>query len=189
MANDKKIITGGQQLLDPIKILQKAGIAEGMAIADLGCGTVGHFVMPAARMVGNKGKVYAVDILQSALSGVRSRAKLEGVTNIETVWSDLEVYGGTDIPENSLDLALLVNILFQVGGYREVLREAVRLVKIGGIIEVIDWKMTDIPSFGPNPKNRVKKEEVLNSAEELNLSLKEEFEAGRYHFGMIFIKK
>ena len=70
-------ITGGNILLDVNLILTKAGIEEGMKIADLGCGTNGHFVFPAANLVGNKGTVYAVDILKTAIEAVSRRIKQE----------------------------------------------------------------------------------------------------------------
>lgn len=186
MANKKNIITGGQQLLDPIFLLKKVELKDGMKVADLGCGAVGHFVIPAAKMVGEGGVSYGVDILKGALEGVRSRAKLEGLTNVETIWSNIEIYRGTKINDNSLDRVLLVNILFQTKGHHDILREAVRMLKPKGKLMVIDWKRENIPSFGPSKEKRIDRREVLASAQKLGLQLKEEFEAGRYHFGLIF---
>lgn len=185
----KKIITGGQQLLNPIFLLKKIGLTEGMRIADLGCGTVGHFVIPAAHLVGDKGKVYGVDILKSALEGVSSRAKLEGLYNVETVWSDLEVYGGANIKAASLDIILLINILFQTKRHSEILREAVRLLKNFGKILVVDWKANKIPSFGPSSEHRIDKEKIIADVDRLGLRVIEEFEAGPYHLGIILKRK
>jgi len=53
----------GRALLDPVKILQNAGLTEGQVYADFGCGTLGYFVLPATDLVGLGGKVYALDIL------------------------------------------------------------------------------------------------------------------------------
>ena len=50
-------VTGGGILIDVNFILEKARIAEGMKVADLGCGTLGHFVFPAAKIVGKRGRV------------------------------------------------------------------------------------------------------------------------------------
>ncbi len=185
----KKIITGGKQLLDPVALLQKLGLEEGMKVADFGCGTVGHFVFPAAKLVGEKGQVYAVDILKSVLEGVRSRAELERAANVKTVWSNLEVFGATDIPDNFLDRALLVNILFQTRKHNEVLREVARMLKTGGRLLVVDWKMTRIPAFGPAKQLRLSREAVFLSAGKLGLDLVSEFEAGDYHFGLLFRKQ
>ncbi len=104
-------LRGGNQLLDAVKILEQGGIKDGYTVADLGCGTSGHFVFPAAHLVGPKGKVYAVDILKSVLQAIDSRTRLEGVDNVEAVWSDLERAGGLKITPGSVDLTLLLNIL------------------------------------------------------------------------------
>ncbi len=176
-------IPGGSELLNPFLILEHAGLREGMSVADLGCGAIGHFVFPAARLVGRSGTVYAVDILKSALSGVESRAKIEGANNVRTVWSDIEVVGATKIPSGSLDVVMLVNNLPK----REMVTEAVRLTKPGGLLLVVDWKLTAAP-FGPPSKDRVDKEAVKIMATTERLRLKEEFEAGQYHYGLTFVK-
>src|SRR3989344_5685414 len=102
-------IPSGSELLNPEKILARTNIREGMRVADFGCGASGHFVFPMSQMVGKDGKVYAVDILKSALASVESRAKIEGATNILTIWSDLEVFGGAKIDSASLDIVAFVN--------------------------------------------------------------------------------
>ena len=105
-------IPGGNELINAKEFLTKVGIEEEMTVADLGCGARGYFSLQAARMVGSRGMVYAVDILPAALKGVEVNAKLLGINNIKTVWSDLEIYEATKIPAESLDFALLINILF-----------------------------------------------------------------------------
>lgn len=175
-------IPSGSEVLNPKALVAMMGVREGQIVADLGCGTQGHFVFPAAHAVGPKGKVYAVDILKSALSGVESRTKLEGVSNVETVWSDLEVYGATAVPE--LDLAMLINNLPK----EPMLKETVRLVKRSGVLAVIDWKPEASP-FGPPSKDRVSKEWVKDTLARMRCRLKDEFEAGPYHFGLVFIKE
>lgn len=176
-------IPSGGEVLDPPAILTTFGIAEGMVVSDLGCGTSGHFVFPAARMVGPNGKVYAVDILKSALAGIESRRKLEGATNVEEVWADIEVYGGTKIPEGSADRAILVNVRAKPG----MMKEAWRELKSGGELLVVEWKPTAAP-FGPPTKDRRAADAVKADAAQLGFVLKKEFDAGQYHYGLIFRK-
>lgn len=176
-------IPSGTELLNPFSVLEHTGLREGMDAADLGCGAIGHFVFPAARMVGKSGTVYAVDILKSVLSAVESRAKIEGTTNVRTVWSDVEIVGATNIPPGSLDVTMVVNNLPKQG----MISEAARLTKPGGVVLVVDWKPTAAP-FGPPSKDRVDKEAVKAMAAADKLRLKEEFEAGQYHYGLTFVK-
>ena len=72
----------GRELIDPFKVLEAAGIRADMTVADFGCGTLGHYVFPAAQMVGTHGKVYAIDILKSVLDGVNSKKKMENFISL-----------------------------------------------------------------------------------------------------------
>ena len=53
----------------------------GMMFADIGCGD-GFFSIFAAKKVGEKGKVYAVDVDASAIQRLKDKAKVEGLKNI-----------------------------------------------------------------------------------------------------------
>lgn len=180
-------ISGGNTLLDPYVIFEQIGLGVGAKMADLGCGAAGHFVIPAAKIVGEKGAVYAVDLLKSVLEAVKSRARLEGVDNVETVWSNLEIYGATDIGEGSLDLVLLANTLFQIPKREEVFREAVRLAKKGGKIVVVEWGLLAAP-LGPPLDRRLNKDAVRELARASGLTEVKEFKAGPYHYGLVFSK-
>jgi len=173
--------------LDPLEILSRLGIKNGSKVADLGCGSAGHFVVPAAKLVGGQTTAYAVDILKSVLKSVASVARLEGINNIKPIWSNLEIYGATRIKKESLDFALLINILFQSKQDDQIIKEAIRLLKEGGKLLVIDWNQVP-SSFGPAPIDRIKPEEVKKIAKDLELKIIDEFDAGNYHFGLIFEK-
>lgn len=168
-------------------ILTKLELAEKQRVAELGCGNFGFFVFPLARLVGRQGKVYAVDILKSTLEEIKKQAVKENLTQIEAIWSDLEIFKATKIETNSLDLALLVNVLHQSNKRIEMLRESIRLLKRGGKLLIIDWKNIDLP-FGPATDKRVKLESLKAAVPKIGLEIKEEFEAGPYHYGLILIK-
>jgi len=180
-------ITGGNALIDPQVIVDKLKVEERMKIADLGCGSSGHFVFPLARTVGKYGTVYAVDILKHNLVNVDKIAKQDGLQWIKTVWSNLEIFGATKIETSSLDNALLINILYQSDKRVEIVREAIRLLKKGGKLLITDWNKTATP-FGPSPAERVSKTNLISVCQRLNMELVEEFDAGMYHFGTIFLK-
>lgn len=177
---------GGNELIK-VNIFEKVGLSEGMNVGDLGCGNLGYFALPAARIVGKKGIVYAVDILKSVLQSVEHIAKQEGLDNIRVVWSNLEIVGAAKIPAESLDLTMLHNMLFQSEDDQKVFMESYRLAKPGSKLVVIDWKMISSP-FGPDPVKRIKKEDAIKFAQTAGFNLVEEFEAGPYHFGLIFTK-
>lgn len=179
--------TGGNNLIDVNYIIEKAGIGDKMSIADLGCGSMGRYVFEASRLVGKNGVAYAVNILKPILEVVARRAKQENVTNIKTVWSDLEVFNATKIEGGSLDVTLMINTLYQSTKRVEILREAIRLTKKGGKILIVEWKNVALP-FGPPVEVRVKKEMLIEAGRRLGLQLEEDFFAGQYHYGLIFTK-
>ncbi|MBT4277606.1 methyltransferase domain-containing protein [Candidatus Falkowbacteria bacterium] len=178
---------GGNQLLNAQSILEKVGITERMIVADLGCGNNGHFCFPAAHLVGGKGLVYAVDVRKSVLQNVKTRTEMEGLNNMRPIWSNLEMYGSTDIRSSFIDLALLVNILFQSQKHFEILKEAIRLMKKGGKLLVIDWKKTSA-AMGPSLDLRVDKRDIQMMLYRLGIEQTEDFDAGKHHFGMLFEK-
>lgn len=179
---------GGMELLDAREILEDhAKLGYGDKVGALGCGPKAYFTFQAARIVGDRGTVYAVDILKDVLSSVESHAKTEGFANVKTIWSNLETYGATNIPEGSLDLAMLINVLFESTDISKMLKEAVRLLKPDGKILIIDWKNIGVP-FGPKIDRRVNQSQIKEYLEVFGLKLQEEFEAGKYHFGMIYKK-
>ncbi|MBI5733756.1 MAG: methyltransferase domain-containing protein [Candidatus Kerfeldbacteria bacterium] len=177
------------KLLNPEDLLaDKLGVKSGQQVGDLGCGGAGYFSLPAARLVGPNGKVYAVDVLKSALAGVLSKAKLENLLNIEAVWSDLEKVGATKVVPESLDHALLVNILFQSRQNESLVQEARRLLCAGGRLLVVDWKVATTP-FGPPLANRLSAEAVKQLVSQFDFTVEKEFEAGPYHYGFVFVKQ
>lgn len=176
----------GNELIT-IDVFDKVGLQEGQSVGDLGCGNLGYYAFSAAKVVGKSGLVYAVDILKPALDSVNIRIKHEGVENVKTVWSDLEMVGATKIPVNSLDVSFIHNVLFQSTKQDQIIKEAARLLKPGGKLMIVDWKKIGAP-FGPPVAERPDPELIKKYAAAIGLRLDQEFEAGQFHFGLIFIK-
>jgi len=181
-------VPGGNELINAEKVLKdKLGLTYGMKVGDFGCGGGGYFALEASRLVGDHGQIFAVDVLQSVLSNVASRAQSLGVENITTVWSNLEVFGATKILDDSLDAGLILNVLFQNKDPRAIIREAARMVRPGGELLVIDWKEGRFP-LGPLPQDKVSPSTVRRVARDLGLVETYAFDAGPFHYGVIFEK-
>lgn len=180
-------VPGGNELLNALTVLKRAGVGHAMTVADLGCGRMGYFTLQASRMVGENGTVWAVDILKDALANVEAQAKNAGAHNIRTVWADLERFGSTKISEKSVDIVFLINTLFQTSRHREVMKEAARMLKSGGKMLIVDWKSERSP-LGPPMERRVLPENIRIAGHDLGLEEADSFEAGPYHFGLLFTK-
>jgi len=141
--------------------LATIGVLPGQTVVDFGCAN-GSYSIPAAKMVGKEGEVYAMDKNPAALETLRLLASAQGLTQIDTV----NIHGGTQIPlENeSVDIVLLHNFLHPVGWEKNqeqtsrtsaatdrklLLREMYRVMKWDGVLSVFSPRLvthTDIIS-------------------------------------------
>lgn len=169
--------------LNPNKVLDQLELHEDMVVAEFGCGA-GGFTIPLAKRL-KEGRAYALDVQEEPLSALKSKAELEGVINIKTIRCDLEKQGGSGLPDDFLDMVLVPNILFQTKDKEAVINEAKRILKQKGKILIIDW----LPKVAlGSKKGRISAEEVKKIAEKLGLEFEKEFEAGSYHYGLLFKK-
>lgn len=175
----------GTELINPFKLLERVGIRAGQRVADLGCGALGHFVFPAAQLVGAEGVVYAVDIQRVVLEQVEKTAKQEQIFNIKCVWSDIDVLGATRIDEGSLDLTLLINNLYLSQNRPSLVKEIARLTASGQRVVIVEWKTSATP-IGPPVHQRLDREEARKLVASPWLLFEDEFEAGPCHYGLIY---
>lgn len=176
----------GPIFINPENILKEAGLKRGAWVADFGCGA-GAWTIPAAIMVGNCGKVYALDILNHMLEITGSKAQRLGLKNIKLIRTDLERFPLQEIKSASCDLVIISNILFQLKNKKNFLKNAKRVIKKSGHLLIIDWQKHSL--FGPDPKLRVPLEVVEKMLRKLSLVLDKKLEAGRFHYAALFKNK
>lgn len=172
--------------LKPEEVLETWDVRPGDKIADFGCGA-GFFVIPLAQRVGSQGKIYAFDIRPEALEATHAKARLFHLLNVDTIRADLETPLGSGLKNESIDKILIANILFQAENKEALIGEALRILKVGGSLAVIEW--SDEKNIGgPSLDNRLGKSEVKQLFEKNGLALFKEFNAGSHHYGLIFKK-
>ena len=170
--------------LNPEEILDELGLRSDMVAAEFGCGS-GGFAVPLAKRL-EEGLVYAIDIQAEPLSALKSRQSLENITNIRVIRSNLEKAKGSTLNEEFLDLVLIPNLLFQVDDKGAIIQEAGRILKKGAKLLIIDW----LPQASQGPeRGRISPDEVKKIAEKFGFELEKEFEAGKYHYVLVFEKK
>ncbi|HDZ54761.1 MAG TPA: SAM-dependent methyltransferase [Candidatus Nealsonbacteria bacterium] len=169
--------------LKPEEILKQLNLKEEMTAVDFGSGS-GGWAIPLAKIL-KEGEVYAIDVLEEPLSALKGKANLSNISNIKTIRADIERDKGSGLKDNSLDLVLITNLLFQIEEKEKVVKEAKRVVKKEGKILIVDWKVDS--SFGPK-EGKISAEAVKKIAKELGLQFKKEIGAGGYHYGLLFEK-
>ncbi len=122
----------------PAKMIERSGIKPGMTVLDLGCGS-GAFTPFVAMVVGERGRVYAVDIqpaMLKQLEGKLARPENRGIKNIEL--RQASAYG-LPFEDGSLDLVYMVTVLQEIPDRGRALREIKRVLKPGGILAVTEF--------------------------------------------------
>lgn len=179
------VLRSGTELINPFKLLERVGLRRGWHVADMGCGATGHFVLPAAQLVGPDGLVYAVDIRRDFLEHIERLARHEQFFNIKTVWADMDVFGATRIEPGTLDLCLLVNNLFLSQNRPALIREMSRLTKPGGRILVVEWKAV-ATAVGPPTERRLTPEQSQAICQTPYMELLDEIDVGHSHYGLLY---
>jgi len=115
-------------------LIQRAGLKPGMRVLDAGCG-LGRVTIPAAKAVGAKGEVIAMDIQPAMLDAARKRAKAAGLNNIRFMLSSLDE---GMLPEERFDRAFLVTVLGEIPTQLKALKEIAAALKPGGILSITE---------------------------------------------------
>lgn len=174
-------------LIDPELLFQKARLQSGMHVADFGTDRGGHIVFPASIILGEKGLMYAVDILKPILENIRKKAELDALHNIHPIWSDLEK-GKTAIPEKSLDVVFIINTLSFCEQPNQILAEAKRLLRDKARLLIVDWKEKMTSVIGPKDDHFVDFDQIKAWAKKEGFLIQEEFAAGKYHHGIVLFQ-
>jgi ubiquinone/menaquinone biosynthesis C-methylase UbiE len=119
-------------------ILKEVGIQPGFRVLDFGCGP-GGYILPLEKLVGPSGKIFALDMNPTALRAVQPLAAKHKITNIETIRSDMS----TGLPEASVDVVLLYDVLHYLKNLDAVLAELHRVLKPEGNLSVSDHHMKE----------------------------------------------
>jgi ubiquinone/menaquinone biosynthesis C-methylase UbiE len=140
-----------RRIQPPDQLIERSGVKKDMHVLDLGCGS-GAFTSYIARAVGDKGKVYALDIQADMLKQLEkklSKPENKDIKNIKLIEGN-----AYELPfdDNSLDLVNMVTVLQEIPDRNKALQEVKRVLKPGGLFAVTElfpdpdypWKSTTI---------------------------------------------
>jgi len=159
----------------PDDILQN--LHSGMTFIDVGCGD-GFFSILAAKKVGEKGKIYAVDSDASAIEKLNSKAKALGLKNIVTRVAAAEE---TVFCIKCADFVFFSMVLHDFAEPAQVLQNAKHMIKPTGMLVDLDWKKQEMP-FGPPVKIRFSETYASDLIEKAGFQISSVKDVGRYHY-------
>lgn len=172
--------------LDARKILGDIGLKAGDSFLDDGCGD-GHFSIEASEIVGKSGRVYAIDIDEEAIAGLKRELSEKGISNVEAIVADA---ARIPVPDESIDGAFMSNVLHGLAANGEAdaaIREIARVTKKGGKLSVVEFKKAQSP-MGPPLSIRLNPEEVEALARKYGFEKERISEAGQYNYIIILSK-
>jgi len=123
---------------EPRAHVDALGLNPGDVVVDLGAGS-GAYALVAAEKVTSRGTVYAIDLNQDLLTRLKNDAKEKGITNVDSIWGDIEVKNGVKLSDHIADAVLLCNTLFMVEDTNGLLEEIKRLLKPKGKVLIVEW--------------------------------------------------
>jgi ubiquinone/menaquinone biosynthesis C-methylase UbiE len=137
-----RIMAFGFKLRDLFKprgnVLQEVGIQPGALVLDFGCGP-GGYILPLSKLVGPYGMIYALDINPLAIRAVKKLVLKHHLNNVETILSD----GKTGLPDTSMDIVLLYDVLHTLNHPEDILVELYRVLKPDGILSMSDHHLKE----------------------------------------------
>ena len=167
-------------LQPPIKIMDAMGLKSGMVIGDIGAGR-GRFTVWFADRVGDKGKVYANDIVGRYLRHLEQRCERLGFTNVITC---LGTVVKPNIPEEVLDIAFMINVYHHLEKPVELLKNIVPTLKPDGTLVIVEHD----PVKSGYPTESTSEEELVKQADEAGYKL-ERMETFLARDNIYFLKK
>jgi ubiquinone/menaquinone biosynthesis C-methylase UbiE len=154
------------------RFLREVGIRKGQIVLDFGCGS-GDYTIPAARIVGQEGRVYALDKDKGDLDKLMERAESEGLENIEMIETSGELKIAME--DESVDAVLLYDIFwyFPLNDPRlpELLDEVHRVTRLDALISVY-------------PKH-IDSEQLKNKIQSVGFRLKDKYSGTLIHQGRL----
>jgi ubiquinone/menaquinone biosynthesis C-methylase UbiE len=168
----------------PHEVLAALNLKPGEIIADIGAGS-GYFTFRLAHWVGEKGKVYAVDISPDMIRHINRRIRETRSTNVVSVLADPD---DPLLPDQSVHRFFICDVWHHVENPKKYLSSMKRMLKPGGEIVMIDFHKKDLP-LGPPTQMKIAREDLIKQMEGNGFRLAKEHTFLPYQYFLVFAVK
>lgn len=162
-------------------MLTNLGVKRGMSICDMGCGN-GFYTLQLAKMVGEKGHLYAVDIQPEMLKFLNERADKQGVTNISPI---LGTFTNPRLPAGKIDLILCVDVYHEFSHPEQMLAAMRKSLSPEGLVALVEYRAED-DKVPIKPEHKMTKEQILKEFPANGFKLVKEFDGLPWQHLMFF---
>ena len=168
----------------PEEVVKALSIKGGEVIADIGAGS-GYFTVRLARAVGEKGRVYAVDVSPDMILHLNRRIRDLDLKNVVTVLCAPE---DPLLADASVDRFFICDTWHHVGGHAKYLALLKKMLKPGGQVVVVDFKKAKTP-VGPPMEIRIAREDLVKEMEANGFQLAAEHTFLEHQYFLVFTVK
>ena len=162
-------------------MLQALQLKPGMTVADIGCGN-GFYSIPIAKIVGEQGRVLAVDIQPEMLRLLEDRGKDEELSNLELIHSTPIDPG---LPKAAVDVVLCVDVYHEFSHPEQMLAAIRQSLKPNGVLVLAEFREED-PAVPIKPLHKMSKQQVLKELVPNGFRLVREFDKLPWQHLMFF---
>ncbi len=133
-------------VLNPLtdSFLRRAGVASGMRVLEVGCG-IGEVSLITARLVGPHGRLHCIDMDAAALETAQTRCRNAGHDHVSFEHTDV----ASHTPVRAYDAVIGRHVLIHVPDALAILKKAVNMVHIGGLIAFQEYDLSFFPKGYP----------------------------------------
>lgn len=166
----------------PQKVITALQLQPTDVVADIGAGT-GYFSFRIAPQV-PQGKVYAVDVQPEMIEILNYFKAEKNISNVEPILSSVT---SPNLPPNSVDLALMVDVYHEFEFPHEMMGAIVRSVKPGGRIVLVEYRGEN-PFVMIKPLHKMTQKQVKKEMQAIGLTYLETINSLPQQHVMIFQK-
>ena len=169
----------------PHEVLSALGLKPGEVIADIGAGS-GYFTFRLSHFVGEKGKIYAVDVSPDMILYINRRMRDLKVNNVISILADPD---DPLLPDRSVNRFFFSDSWHHIENHAKYLSLMKRMLRPGGEVVMIDFKKKKEITVGPPLEMRIAREDVIKQMEKNGYRLTEEHTFLPYQYFLVFMLK
>ena len=170
-----------KDILSAMEVLEAVGLEIGDIFLDAGCGD-GYISIAASNLVGDRGKIYALDVYPESNETVKKEIEDKKLDNTHAILADISK--NIPLDSDSIDIVLMANVLHGFVADEEVekvMSNIVEVLKLGGVFAVVEFRKLE-GSKGPPFNIRISPEEVSIILKDYGFDITDELEIGQYHY-------
>lgn len=164
-------------------MLANLGIKRGMTICDMGCGN-GFYTLQFAKMVGDEGHIYGVDIQPEMLKLLNDRADEQAVRNITPV---LGTFVDPRLPKGKFDMIFCADVYHEFSYPEQMLAAMREALAPKGQLVLLEFRAED-PNVPIKPEHKMSKAQVLKELRPNGFKLEKQYEKLPWQHLLFFVR-